>query len=85
VVLCDPMRNSPMDGLRVTQVTVQLEKVCKDYGDGRVVNALLDLDLSVAQGERVAIMGPSGSGNPHPRRSSFSNESGNGIDFHGYV
>jgi putative ABC transport system ATP-binding protein len=42
--------------------TLQLEKVCKNYGDGQVVHALRDIDLSVVQGERVAVMGPSGSG-----------------------
>ena len=46
----------------MTQITVQLEQVCKNYGDGKVVHALRDVDLSVAQGERVAVMGPSGSG-----------------------
>lgn len=46
----------------MTQSTVQLEKVCKNYGDSQVVHALRDIDLSVAQGERVAVMGPSGSG-----------------------
>jgi ABC-type lipoprotein export system ATPase subunit len=46
----------------MNQSTVQLEKVCKNYGDGAVVHALRDIDLRVAQGERVAVMGPSGSG-----------------------
>jgi ABC-type lipoprotein export system ATPase subunit len=46
----------------MTQITVQLEQVCKNHGDGKVVHALRDVDLSVAQGERVAVMGPSGSG-----------------------
>jgi ABC-type lipoprotein export system ATPase subunit len=46
----------------MTQITVQLEQVCKNYGNGKVVHALRDVDLSVAQGERVAVMGPSGSG-----------------------
>jgi putative ABC transport system ATP-binding protein len=46
----------------MTQSTVQLEKVCKNYGNGQVVHALRDINLSVAQGERVAVMGPSGSG-----------------------
>ena len=46
----------------MTQITVHLEQVCKNYGDGKVVHALRDVDLSVAQGERVAVMGPSGSG-----------------------
>jgi ABC-type lipoprotein export system ATPase subunit len=46
----------------MTEITVKLERVCKNYGDGQVVHALRDIDLSVAQGERVAVMGPSGSG-----------------------
>jgi putative ABC transport system ATP-binding protein len=46
----------------MTQTTIQLEQVCKSYGEGRVVHALRDIDLSVEQGERVAVMGPSGSG-----------------------
>jgi ABC-type lipoprotein export system ATPase subunit len=49
-------------GKPMTQSTVQLEKVCKNYGNGEIVHALRDIDLSVAQGERVAVMGPSGSG-----------------------
>jgi len=46
----------------MTQITIKLEQVCKNYGDGQVVHALREIDLSVAQGERVAVMGPSGSG-----------------------
>jgi putative ABC transport system ATP-binding protein len=46
----------------MTQITIKLDQVCKNYGDGQVVHALRDIDLSVAQGERVAVMGPSGSG-----------------------
>jgi putative ABC transport system ATP-binding protein len=46
----------------MTQSTIQLEQVCKSYGNGKVVHALRDIDLSVAPGERLAVMGPSGSG-----------------------
>jgi putative ABC transport system ATP-binding protein len=46
----------------MSQVTVQLEQVCKNYGNGKVVHALRDIDLRVEQAERVAVMGPSGSG-----------------------
>lgn len=43
--------------------TLELRAVCKTYGDGpNEVHALIDVDLSVAPGELVAIMGPSGSG-----------------------
>ncbi len=42
---------------------LQLAQVSKVYGDGpTAVHALRDVDLSVARGELVAIMGPSGSG-----------------------
>ena len=45
-----------------SQNVIHLVNVSKDYGDGETVHALRHLDLSVAQGERVAVMGPSGSG-----------------------
>ena len=51
-----------MNGSSMTLSTIQLQQVCKSYGDAKVVHALRDIDLSVAQGERVAVMGPSGSG-----------------------
>jgi putative ABC transport system ATP-binding protein len=42
---------------------LELERVSKVYGEGAAeVHALLEVDLSVAAGELVAIMGPSGSG-----------------------
>ena len=42
---------------------VSLEGVSKSFhGDGRIVQAVKDLDLEVAEGEFVTIVGPSGSG-----------------------
>jgi putative ABC transport system ATP-binding protein len=42
---------------------LQLRAVSKEYGDGRAeVHALRDVELSVNDGELVAVMGPSGSG-----------------------
>jgi putative ABC transport system ATP-binding protein len=42
---------------------LELRKVSKVYGEGLTeVHALRDIDLSVAEGELVAVMGPSGSG-----------------------
>jgi putative ABC transport system ATP-binding protein len=42
---------------------LELRRVSKIYGEGPTeVRALLDVDLSVAAGELVAVMGPSGSG-----------------------
>jgi putative ABC transport system ATP-binding protein len=42
---------------------LHLQRVSKIYGQGPTeVRALLDVDLSVAAGELVAVMGPSGSG-----------------------
>jgi putative ABC transport system ATP-binding protein len=41
---------------------IQLTNVSKSYGDNRAVQALVNLSLTVEQGERVAVMGPSGSG-----------------------
>jgi putative ABC transport system ATP-binding protein len=42
---------------------LELRQVSKTYGSGpNEVHALSDVDLSVARGELVAVMGPSGSG-----------------------
>ena len=42
---------------------LELQRVSKIYGEGPTeVRALLEVDLSVAAGELVAVMGPSGSG-----------------------
>jgi putative ABC transport system ATP-binding protein len=42
---------------------IRLERVGKTYGEGaEVVQALRDVDLSIAPGERLGIVGPSGSG-----------------------
>ena len=44
-------------------VELELRNVSKSYGDGpATVHALREVDLSIARGELVAIMGPSGSG-----------------------
>jgi ABC-type dipeptide/oligopeptide/nickel transport system ATPase subunit len=51
----------------MTQVTAQVENVCKDYAGGQVVYALRHIDLTVAQGKCVAVMGSSGSGNSSPK------------------
>jgi putative ABC transport system ATP-binding protein len=47
----------------IDAAVVQLRKVCKTYGQGQAVFQALDaVDLSIAAGEFVAVMGPSGSG-----------------------
>src|ERR1700722_14672478 len=41
---------------------IQMTNVSKTYGDQSTVKALINLSMTVEQGERVAVMGPSGSG-----------------------
>ena len=42
---------------------VELKKICKDYPQGKeMVRIVRDVDLTVEEGEYLAIMGPSGSG-----------------------
>ena len=51
-----------MVGYKNLPSAVHLEKVCKSYGKGQIIRALRDITLNVVQGERIAVMGPSGSG-----------------------
>lgn len=47
----------------MTERLIELRNICKRYGSGEAAfNALTDVNLTVDQGEFVAIMGPSGSG-----------------------
>ena len=41
---------------------IELANVSRSYGNGQKVMAVNDVSMSVAAGERVAVMGPSGSG-----------------------
>ena len=43
----------------LTETIIQIEGVSKWFGDFQV---LCDIDLTVKQGERVVVCGPSGSG-----------------------
>jgi len=41
---------------------VETRNLTKTYGDGELVHALDDVDLTIHEGEMMAVMGPSGSG-----------------------
>lgn len=41
---------------------IELRNISRAYGDGKIVNALKEVNLKIERGERVAVMGPSGSG-----------------------
>ena len=42
---------------------LEMKGICKDYPQGRgLVRVLKNIDLSIEQGDYLAIMGPSGSG-----------------------
>ncbi|MDX2032039.1 MAG: ABC transporter ATP-binding protein [Blastocatellia bacterium] len=43
-------------------IMIELKKVSRSYGDGKMVNALDGVSIRIERGERVAVMGPSGSG-----------------------
>ena len=49
---------APPDG----SVVLQLDKICRRFGTDPAVDALVDVDLTLHQGDWLAITGPSGSG-----------------------
>jgi putative ABC transport system ATP-binding protein len=57
------MNAKPQAAMKADQPLIEFSRVTKVYGAGAAaVRALQGVDLSIAQGEFVAVMGPSGSG-----------------------
>ena len=51
----------------MSEPLIEFDRVVRTYGKGHAeVRALAGVDLQVHEGEFVAVMGPSGSGNPRP-------------------
>lgn len=56
-------QNQPMDGAAAPSTALRLDDVTLELGDGsEKIRALDHIDLQVAAGELVAIIGPSGAG-----------------------
>ncbi|EPR42127.1 ABC nitrate/sulfonate/bicarbonate family transporter, ATPase subunit [Desulfovibrio sp. X2] len=55
-------RNAPAAGAGTGAALVQLSRVAKEYGSGRKFIAVEGVDLTIREGEFVALLGPSGCG-----------------------
>ena len=54
--------NNGLSDIHSGQVVLQAENICKTFGhDGRSVEVLRGVNLSIAPGEMIAIVGASGS------------------------
>ena len=51
-----------MHGFQASATVLELTKICRQYGSDPAVHALVDIDLSLARGDWLAITGPSGAG-----------------------
>ena len=62
----------PAEKILMTPPVIKLKNIGKIYSNGKVevLRALRSINLEVAQGEFVAIMGSSGSGKKHPHEHS---------------